>query len=116
MSGLCCGAYDFVESSFVKVHPEAGRTISFPVFAHPHTRTTTEVSRVIEKLLKAANEFQVRVFFDRLSGKYGEMARDRCASHVLQALLGILPALLQVGCLAWLEAVLSKMSTWVLVW
>lgn len=53
-----------------------------------------EVSRVIEKLLGVANEFQVRVFMDRLAGRYGEMACDRIASHVLQRLLGILPRLI----------------------
>lgn len=56
----------------------------------------TEVSRIIEKLLRAANEFQVRVFFDRLSGQYANMACDRYASHVLQAVLDTLPAIIQV--------------------
>jgi nucleolar protein 9 len=50
-----------------------------------------QVSRVIEKLLGAASGFQIRVFMDRLAGRYAEMARDRIASHVLQRLLDLLP-------------------------
>jgi nucleolar protein 9 len=52
------------------------------------------VSRIMEKLLQAANEFQVRVFMDRLSGRYLEMTKDRVASHVVQRVLAIVPRLI----------------------
>lgn len=40
-----------------------------------------------EKLIRLANEFQLRVFWDRLTGCFGRMAVHRYASHVLEALL-----------------------------
>ena len=46
-----------------------------------------DTSRVLEKVVKQSNEFQLRVFLERFSGNYLLMFRNRFASHVLQAIL-----------------------------
>ena len=46
-----------------------------------------ETSRVLEKILAKSDDFQLRVFLDRLSGRYVTLSRDRFASHVIQTLL-----------------------------
>eukprot|EP01134_Creolimax_fragrantissima_P003110 CFRG3110T1 len=53
-----------------------------------------EVSCILEKLLKNCTHFQVRVFFDRLAGRFKEIASDKFASHVLQTLLNLMPPVL----------------------
>ena len=44
-------------------------------------------SFLVEKLVRLASSFQIRVFWDRLSGCFGRMASHRYASHVLEAIL-----------------------------
>ena len=43
-------------------------------------------SSLVEKFLSSASRFQLRVFFDRLAGKYESMAGHRYASHVLETI------------------------------
>lgn len=49
--------------------------------------TDPESSRVLEKLLRASNDFQLRIFADRLRGSYASLFTHRFASHVCQTLL-----------------------------
>jgi nucleolar protein 9 len=42
---------------------------------------------VLEKLLKISSDFELRVFMDRLTGRYAELFTHRFASHVCQTLL-----------------------------
>eukprot|EP00123_Amoebidium_parasiticum_P019017 comp24333_c1_seq1/m.46036 comp24333_c1_seq1/g.46036 ORF comp24333_c1_seq1/g.46036 comp24333_c1_seq1/m.46036 type:complete len:737 (-) comp24333_c1_seq1:628-2838(-) len=53
-----------------------------------------DCSAILERLLRSSNHTQVLCFFQRLSGRYGAMAPDRFASHVLQTILSLLPAIL----------------------
>ncbi|KAI8895550.1 armadillo-type protein [Globomyces pollinis-pini] len=46
-----------------------------------------EGSRILEKLLKSASDFQIRVFADRLTGNYEGLFKHQFASHVCQTLL-----------------------------
>ncbi|KAI8581582.1 hypothetical protein K450DRAFT_232018 [Umbelopsis ramanniana AG] len=52
------------------------------VLATDHT-----CSLVLEKLLKISSDFELRVFMDRLTGRYAELFTHRFASHVCQTLL-----------------------------
>lgn len=47
-------------------------------------------SRVMERMLKVATEFQLRVLMDRLRGKYAQLMTHRFASHVVQQLLQVI--------------------------
>jgi nucleolar protein 9 len=48
-----------------------------------------EGSRILEKLLKLSNDFQIRVFGDRLHGCYFDLIRHSFGSHVCQTLLNL---------------------------
>jgi nucleolar protein 9 len=49
--------------------------------------TDHSCSMVLEKLLKISSDFELRVFMDRLTGRYAELFTHRFASHVCQTLL-----------------------------
>jgi nucleolar protein 9 len=49
--------------------------------------TDHSCSLVLEKLLKISSDFELRVFMDRLTGRYAELFTHRFASHVCQTLL-----------------------------
>jgi nucleolar protein 9 len=49
--------------------------------------TDHSCSLVLEKLLKISSDFELRVFMDRLTGRYAELFTHRFASHVVQTLL-----------------------------
>ncbi|GAB5586639.1 Nucleolar protein 9 [Umbelopsis nana] len=51
--------------------------------------TDHSCSMVLEKLLKISSDFEIRVFMDRLTGRYAELFTHRFASHVCQTLLTI---------------------------
>jgi nucleolar protein 9 len=51
--------------------------------------TDYETSRILEKLLKSASDFQLRVFSDRLNGSFAELFSHQFASHVCQTLLNL---------------------------
>ncbi|KAJ3300786.1 Nucleolar protein 9 [Borealophlyctis nickersoniae] len=46
-----------------------------------------DCSRILEKLLRASNDLQIRALTDRMSGNYPELFRHQFASHVCQTLL-----------------------------
>lgn len=52
-------------------------------------------SQILERILGYASDFQVRVFFDRISGEMAKLATHRCASHVMESLLKRSETLLQ---------------------
>ncbi|KAI9203888.1 armadillo-type protein [Polychytrium aggregatum] len=49
--------------------------------------TDPDTSRILEKLLRASNDFQIRLFADRLNGQFTLLLRHRFASHVVQTLM-----------------------------
>ncbi|KAF9921745.1 Nucleolar protein 9 [Linnemannia zychae] len=49
--------------------------------------TDHSCSLVLEKLLRASNDFQLRVFFDKLNGNFLKLFTHRFASHVCQTLI-----------------------------
>ncbi|ORX93043.1 ARM repeat-containing protein [Basidiobolus meristosporus CBS 931.73] len=51
--------------------------------------TDHSCSLILEKLFKISNEFQLRVFFSKLPGKFIECFVHRFASHVCQTLLSL---------------------------
>lgn len=51
--------------------------------------TDFECSRIVEKLLRISSDFQIRVFCDRLNGKYHFLFMHQFGSHVVQTLLGL---------------------------
>lgn len=51
--------------------------------------TDYDGSRILEKLLKLSDEFQLRVFMDRLTGRFADLFRHQYASHVCQTLLSV---------------------------
>ncbi|KAI8823129.1 armadillo-type protein, partial [Fimicolochytrium jonesii] len=46
-----------------------------------------DCSRVVEKMLRSADDFRVRVFTDRLNGQFIELFKHQFASHVCQTLI-----------------------------
>ncbi|KAF8927431.1 Nucleolar protein 9 [Dissophora ornata] len=49
--------------------------------------TDHSCSLVLEKLLRASNDFQLRVFFDKFNGNFLKLFTHRFASHVCQTLI-----------------------------
>ncbi|KAI7828057.1 armadillo-type protein [Gamsiella multidivaricata] len=49
--------------------------------------TEHSCSLVLEKLLRASNDFQLRVFFDKFNGNFLKLFTHRFASHVCQTLI-----------------------------
>ncbi|KAF9418858.1 Nucleolar protein 9 [Entomortierella beljakovae] len=49
--------------------------------------TDHSCSLVLEKLLRASNDFQLRVFFDKFNGNFLKLFSHRFASHVCQTLI-----------------------------
>ncbi|KAG0000396.1 Nucleolar protein 9 [Entomortierella chlamydospora] len=49
--------------------------------------TDHSCSLVLEKLLRASNDFQLRVFFDKFNGNFMKLFTHRFASHVCQTLI-----------------------------
>ncbi|KAJ3175941.1 Nucleolar protein 9 [Geranomyces variabilis] len=46
-----------------------------------------DCSRVLEKMLRASNDFRLRVFADRLNGQWAQLFRHQFASHVCQTVM-----------------------------
>ncbi|KAI8905769.1 armadillo-type protein [Powellomyces hirtus] len=46
-----------------------------------------DCSRVLEKMLRASDDFRLRVFTDRLNGQFAQLFRHQFASHVCQTVL-----------------------------
>ena len=46
-------------------------------------------SRILEKILQASTDFQIRVFMERLSGQFLDLCQHQFASHVCQTLLNL---------------------------
>lgn len=51
--------------------------------------TDYDCSRILEKLLRLSDDFQLRVFMDRLTGRFADLFRHQYASHVCQTLLTV---------------------------
>jgi nucleolar protein 9 len=49
--------------------------------------TDYDCSRILEKLLRLSDDFQLRVFMDRITGRFADVFRHQYASHVCQTLL-----------------------------
>ncbi|TPX70190.1 hypothetical protein SpCBS45565_g01889 [Spizellomyces sp. 'palustris'] len=60
--------------------------------------SSPECSMVLEKLLKLSDDFRLRIFFDRLNGRFGDLFRHQFGSHVIQALLGIAADVIEREC------------------
>ncbi|KAI9006925.1 armadillo-type protein [Hyaloraphidium curvatum] len=51
--------------------------------------TDVDCSVVLEKLLRLSDDFQLRVFMDRLTGRFADLFRHQYASHVVQTLITV---------------------------
>lgn len=51
--------------------------------------TDHECSIILEKLLRFSDDFQLRVFMDRLTGRFSDLFKHQYASHVCQSLLTV---------------------------
>ncbi|RUO96305.1 armadillo-type protein [Jimgerdemannia flammicorona] len=55
-------------------------------------------SLVLEKLLRVSPDFELRVFFDKLNGRFNELFTHRFASHVCQTLLTLAADVVEREC------------------